>query len=99
MAKPAQRIKASQEKYVDGESRRRHRAAYEATVDLSAQDTEAEEMSEDVKKCQKCEADNPSEAVFCLKCGNKLEITLICPECETENLPEAKFCMECGQER
>ena len=84
---------------VDEEERRRHREAYEATVKINAENAVAEDPLEDVNKCQKCAADNPSEAVFCLKCGNKLGITLICPECGTENQPEAKFCMGCGQER
>ncbi|UCC17365.1 MAG: zinc-ribbon domain-containing protein, partial [Dehalococcoidales bacterium] len=50
-------------------------------------------------KCPHCQAENPEEAVFCIKCGQKIveDITLKCPECGTE-LPEgAVFCYKCGQ--
>ena len=50
-------------------------------------------------KCPHCQADNPEEATFCIKCGQKIleDIPLKCPECGTE-LPEgAIFCYKCGQ--
>ncbi|PQP35191.1 hypothetical protein C6A37_03840 [Desulfobacteraceae bacterium SEEP-SAG9] len=45
-------------------------------------------------KCQKCQADNKSEAKFCRKCGEKF--SQICPDCGAENLPEDNFCDQCG---
>src|ERR1019366_5357566 len=44
-------------------------------------------------RCPNCQTLNPSNAKFCLECGNRL---LICPNCGTVNLPFAKFCIECG---
>ena len=46
-------------------------------------------------QCSKCQLENPSDAFFCGKCGNKLSI--ICPQCSSENNPGNKFCNECGQ--
>ena len=46
-------------------------------------------------KCPKCRFDNPDEARFCGKCGERL--SLICPECGSENTPDNNFCNECGQ--
>ena len=44
-------------------------------------------------RCPNCQTLNPTNAKFCLECGNRL---VICPNCGTINLPMAKFCMECG---
>ena len=38
-------------------------------------------------KCPKCQHDNPSDALFCNKCGNKLEI--VCTACGKTNPDEA----------
>ncbi|MCX5748629.1 MAG: AAA family ATPase [Candidatus Saganbacteria bacterium] len=46
-------------------------------------------------KCLKCKQDNPSEALFCMKCGTKLERK--CPNCGAEYPEEAAFCMKCGK--
>jgi class 3 adenylate cyclase/tetratricopeptide (TPR) repeat protein/ribosomal protein L40E len=46
-------------------------------------------------KCQKCGTTNPKEAVFCMKCGTKLEPPR-CEKCGTINPEEAVFCMKCG---
>jgi len=45
-------------------------------------------------QCPKCKHDNPSEAMFCMKCGTKLERK--CPNCGAEYPEEALFCMKCG---
>ena len=45
-------------------------------------------------KCPKCQFENPEEAKFCGKCGEKL--FLICPQCGSENTPGNNFCNECG---
>ena len=47
-------------------------------------------------KCQKCQFDNREGAKFCLKCGNRLELT--CPSCGKALPIEAVFCDECGHE-
>ena len=44
-------------------------------------------------RCPNCQTLNPTNAKFCLECGNRL---VICPVCGTVNLPVAKFCIECG---
>jgi len=45
-------------------------------------------------KCNSCGHDNPAEAVFCMKCGTKVEAG--CPKCGKANVPEAAFCISCG---
>ena len=45
-------------------------------------------------KCPKCQADNPLEALFCMKCGAKIERK--CSHCGTEFPEDAIFCMKCG---
>lgn len=44
-------------------------------------------------RCPNCQTINPTNAKFCLECGNRL---VVCPTCGTVNLPFAKFCIECG---
>ncbi len=46
-------------------------------------------------KCPNCQHENPSEAVFCMKCGTKL--SLACANCGTALPAGARFCMSCGQ--
>ena len=46
-------------------------------------------------KCPGCQFENPTEALFCMKCGAKLERK--CPHCGTELPEEALFCMKCGE--
>jgi len=45
-------------------------------------------------KCPKCQYENREGAIYCLKCGNKLEIK--CPKCTHSLPPEALFCDKCG---
>ena len=47
--------------------------------------------------CDKCEAELPDEAMFCLKCGNKLQKKIICPKCDKELPSESVFCFMCGE--
>jgi len=46
-------------------------------------------------KCPKCQFENREGAKFCLKCGEKLELS--CPQCGKELPLVAEFCDECGQ--
>ena len=46
-------------------------------------------------KCLQCRFENPPEALFCMKCGGKLERK--CPHCGTKFPEEALFCMKCGK--
>src|SRR5215510_14885595 len=46
-------------------------------------------------RCPQCQHENPTEANFCLQCGNKL--TQVCPQCRQVLPPQARFCMACGQ--
>ena len=52
------------------------------------------------EKCAKCGATLPSNAKFCLECGEKVapkapEGMIVCPECGN-TVPKGKFCPECG---
>src|SRR6202035_2668375 len=44
--------------------------------------------------CAKCNYDNPADALFCMKCGAKVEIR--CSSCGTVNPDDANFCRKCG---
>jgi class 3 adenylate cyclase/tetratricopeptide (TPR) repeat protein len=45
--------------------------------------------------CAACDADNPSTALFCVKCGAALAGR--CSQCQAEVPPTARFCPGCGQ--
>jgi len=47
-------------------------------------------------KCPKCQADNPEEALFCIRCGTGLEIK--CSACGKTSPPGSNFCMKCGHD-
>ncbi len=48
-------------------------------------------------RCNNCGQELPDEAMFCFKCGTKVEKKLVCTFCGKE-LPEgAGFCMYCGK--
>ena len=44
--------------------------------------------------CTKCNYDNPADALFCMKCGTKVENR--CSSCSTVNPVDANFCRKCG---
>src|SRR5713101_6868542 len=44
--------------------------------------------------CTKCNYDNPADALFCMKCGAKVENR--CSSCSTVNPVDANFCRKCG---
>jgi len=44
--------------------------------------------------CAKCNYDNPADALFCMKCGTKVENR--CSSCNTLNPADANFCRKCG---
>ena len=46
--------------------------------------------------CPDCQAENPAEAKFCMKCGSAL--AAVCPDCGTELPAEAQFCFKCGHQ-
>ncbi|MDE6411981.1 MAG: zinc ribbon domain-containing protein [Clostridia bacterium] len=46
--------------------------------------------------CPFCKTENPDHAVFCKKCGNKVNQTIICPDCKKECAAGENFCPDCG---
>jgi class 3 adenylate cyclase/tetratricopeptide (TPR) repeat protein/ribosomal protein L40E len=45
-------------------------------------------------RCPNCSHENPEAALFCMKCGTRLQ--KVCPKCEAQLPPDALFCMRCG---
>src|ERR1700730_14632332 len=45
--------------------------------------------------CAQCNYDNPADAMFCMKCGSKVENR--CSSCNTVNPADARFCRKCGE--
>ncbi len=45
--------------------------------------------------CHDCQAEVPTDAVFCTECGARLAV--VCAECKAEKAPSHKFCKKCGQ--
>ena len=45
-------------------------------------------------RCPSCNHDNPADALFCMKCGTKVERR--CSSCDTGNPADANFCRKCG---
>ncbi len=46
-------------------------------------------------QCSKCDFENSAEAIFCGKCGSKIE--RLCPKCKLSNPASHNFCNKCGQ--
>ncbi len=46
-------------------------------------------------QCPRCQAQNPTDALFCEECGARLEAP--CSSCGEPNRLSAKFCKKCGQ--
>ncbi len=46
-------------------------------------------------RCPRCQAETPSDAEFCPRCGAKLSV--VCAQCGTANAPDHDFCKKCGQ--
>ena len=44
--------------------------------------------------CTRCNYDNPADALFCMKCGAKVENR--CASCAAVNPADANFCRKCG---
>jgi len=54
----------------------------------------------EVKTCSNCGTENDNDAIFCMECGMKLDISNdvnFCIHCGTEVVPGARFCMNCGK--
>lgn len=52
-----------------------------------------------ISRCNKCNESNPTNAKFCIACGNALLIdseNKFC-SCGTQNTLKAKFCIKCGK--
>ena len=47
-------------------------------------------------KCPRCRFENPENSIFCLECGEKMELK--CPECGRALPILAKFCNICGHD-
>src|ERR1700693_4680700 len=45
-------------------------------------------------RCPSCNHDTPADALFCMKCGTKVENR--CSSCDTVNPADANFCRKCG---
>ncbi len=59
-----------------------------------------DEKSINNKICSYCRFKNPEKAIFCVKCGKKLEknVNIKCNSCGANNPKTAKFCVECGND-
>ena len=54
----------------------------------------------DQKICDRCGHNCPSEALYCLFCGNRFEVTKECPHCVPKLFYKANviYCLKCGEE-
>ena len=48
-------------------------------------------------KCNKCGNENPTEAEFCIECGNSLTDGKTCEKCGFQNRETAIYCIDCGE--
>ncbi len=49
--------------------------------------------------CGNCGTENPEEAVFCKKCGRKLDGTALCSACGKYTPADGEYCIYCGSNR
>src|SRR5262245_40236835 len=63
-------------------------------------------MEKTLITCRSCGGESPSDARFCIECGESFTSTTgpttrlatpTCPNCGSENLPGANFCALCGR--
>lgn len=63
-------------------------------------------METSLISCKSCGGESPSDARFCIECGESLHsatgpttllMTPTCAACGSENLPDARFCGICGR--
>lgn len=63
-------------------------------------------MQTTITTCQRCGGENPSDAQYCIECGEALTLaigpttklaTAICPSCGSGNPLDASFCAICGR--
>lgn len=47
-------------------------------------------------ECKFCNTENPEQAVFCRKCGKRLDGTALCPSCGGQISADDAFCIFCG---
>ena len=47
--------------------------------------------------CKRCSTENSEDAVFCRKCGNRLDGKKLCSACGALNDEEANYCIACGK--
>ena len=52
-------------------------------------------VGEDFMKCLACQHNNPSDALYCMNCGSKLERN--CFSCNAVIPDNARFCIKCGK--
>jgi ribosomal protein L40E len=65
------------------------------TPDLKDAEALLDELSaQTAMRCTKCRYENPADALFCMKCGAKIEHR--CAWCGTRNPNDANFCRKCG---
>lgn len=50
-------------------------------------------------KCFNCETENPESAVFCKKCGRRLDGFAVCSACGKLTPQDGEFCINCGSNR
>ena len=50
-------------------------------------------------QCQYCGVENLENAVFCKKCGRRLDGMAVCPSCKNLTPADGEFCINCGANR
>ena len=49
--------------------------------------------------CINCGAPNPEDAIFCKKCGKRLDGMAVCPACGKLTPADGDFCINCGADK